>query len=52
MKDLVFASENTDIADVSAAGLVTAHKAGSTKINITSRDHKYTISCNILVPEK
>lgn len=49
-RDLVFSSEKPEIASVSGAGIVTARTSGSTKIQISTSDHRYTIYCSVLVP--
>ncbi len=42
-------SSNTSIATVSAAGVVTAKKAGSVSITVTTKDGKKTATCKVTV---
>lgn len=47
--DLVWVSENEDIASVDNTGLVTPHKAGSTVISIKTADASFKADCAVTV---
>lgn len=46
---VVWSSSDSAIASVSQSGLVTAHKAGSAQITVTTEDGGYTASCVVSV---
>ncbi len=48
-KKLTWVSSNTSVATVSSSGKVTAKKAGSCEIKVTTADGGYTASCIIVV---
>ncbi|MBQ8651962.1 MAG: Ig-like domain-containing protein [Alistipes sp.] len=48
-KNVVWSSSDSAIASVSQSGLVTAHKAGSAQITVTTEDGGYTASCVVSV---
>ncbi len=48
-KSVSWSSSDSAIASVSQSGLVTAHKAGSAQITVTTEDGGYTASCVVSV---
>lgn len=50
-KTVTWTSEDTTIASVSTAGLVTAKKAGSTKITVKTTDGDFTAEATVTVAE-
>lgn len=52
IKDVIWASENEDIATVNENGLVTAHSIGTTNISVSSTDGSdITVYCKVTVAE-
>lgn len=49
-KSLIWESSDTDVAIVSANGLVTAVSEGTAVITVTTNDGGFTASCNVTVP--
>lgn len=49
-KDITFASSDSSIASVDGNGTVTANSSGSAVITVSTKDGKYYVKCNILVP--
>ncbi len=49
VKDVIFESEDSEIASVDKDGLVTAHKPGEVNINVTSAEGGYTAVCRVKV---
>ena len=49
--DLVYESSDPDIASVSSNGKVTGKSEGSAIITISTKDNKFTATCNVLVTE-
>ncbi|MGN0448447.1 MAG: Ig domain-containing protein [Acutalibacteraceae bacterium] len=48
-QEVKWKSSNTDVADVSSSGVVTAKKAGITSISVTTVDGEFTSTCNFTV---
>ncbi|WP_314232045.1 Ig-like domain-containing protein [Solobacterium moorei] len=51
VEDLVYTSQNTDIAEVSSVGEVIGKRPGGTDILIQTKDKKHLVHCHILVVE-
>ena len=49
VSDLVYKSNNTDVATVDASGVITAVEQGSTMILISTSDGKYSCACSVTV---
>lgn len=50
-KNVTWLSSNDKIATVSSTGVITAIKAGETKITVTTEDGKHTAICSVTVTE-
>lgn len=50
-QNLIWRSENPEIASVSPTGLITAHQVGETEIIVETEDGGYTDSCRVTVRE-
>ena len=48
-KDLVFTSKDNAIAQVSASGVISGYTVGSTSVDISTSDGKYSLQGNVLV---
>lgn len=49
LSDLVYSSNNNEIVNVTSDGIVKTKKVGSCKVDIKTKDNKYSASINILV---
>ncbi len=49
VKDVIFRSDDSEIASVDEKGIVTAHSAGETNITVTSLEGGYTSVCKVKV---
>lgn len=51
-QDLLYSSSDETVANVSSMGLVTGVKSGGAVIEVSTKDQKYKIYCNVVVKEQ